>query len=80
MKSDNLLSGSLWLLLFLFLSNTGMGIKRPAEEDFNSNVHAKRAKDEEDGSGQQATLRFLLESKVRTLESIQRLIQYRDYR
>lgn len=56
-----------------------MGIKRPAEEDFNSNVHAKRAKDEEDGSGQQATLRFLLESKVRTLESIQRLIQYRDY-
>lgn len=56
-----------------------MGIKRPAEEDFNSNVHAKRAKDEEDGSGQQATLRFLLESKVRTLESVQRLIQYRDY-
>jgi len=47
-----------------------MGIKRPAEEDYNSNVHAKRVKDEDDStSGQQATLRFLLESKVRTLES-----------
>jgi len=42
-----------------------MGMKRPAEEDFNSNVHIKRAKDEDDSSGQQATLRFLLESKVR---------------
>ncbi|XP_078367451.1 heterogeneous nuclear ribonucleoprotein K homolog isoform X1 [Oculina patagonica] len=41
----------------------GMGMKRPAEEDYNSNVHAKRSKDEEDGSGQSATLRFLLESK-----------------
>ena len=47
-----------------------MGIKRPAEEDYNSNLDVKRVKDDEDGSGQQATLRFLLESKVRTLESI----------
>lgn len=39
-------------------------MKRPAEEDYNSNVHAKRSKDEEDGAGQSATLRFLLESKV----------------
>ena len=47
-----------------------MGVKRPAEEDYNSNVHAKRAKDEDDStSDQQATLRFLLESKVRTVES-----------
>ena len=51
-----------------------MGIKRPAEEDYNSNLHVKRVKDDEDGSGQQATLRFLLESKVRTLESIPILI------
>ena len=51
-------------------------MKRPAEEDYNSNVHAKRAKDEEDGSGQQATLRFLLESKVRTYESILRPMHY----
>ena len=43
-------------------------MKRPAEEDFNSNVHAKRSKDEEGGAGgPQTTLRFLLESKVRTL-------------
>lgn len=39
-------------------------MKRPAEEDYNSNVHAKRSKDEEDGPGQSTTLRFLLESKV----------------
>ena len=53
-----------------------MGMKRPADEDYNSNV--KRAKDEDDtcSSGQQATLRFLLESKVRTFESIPRLMQY----
>ena len=56
---------SLIIIVFDFLSNTGMGMKRPAEEDFNSNVHIKRAKDEDDSSGQQATLRFLLESKVR---------------
>ena len=49
-------------------------MKRPAEEDYNSNV--KRAKDEDDSSGQQATLRFLLESKVRTFESTARLVQY----
>lgn len=55
------------LVLLLFLPNTGMGMKRPAEEDYNSNVHAKRSKDEEDGSGQSATLRFLLESKVRLI-------------
>lgn len=66
-KRNSLSLGCLWLL---FLSNTGMGIKRPAEEDYNSNLHVKRVKDDEDGSGQQATLRFLLESKVRTLESI----------
>ena len=44
-------------------------MKRPAEEDYNSNVHAKRAKDEEDGGSEQTTLRFLLESKVRTVDS-----------
>ena len=71
-KRNSLSLGCLWLLLFL--SNTGMGIKRPAEEDYNSNLHVKRVKDDEDGSGQQATLRFLLESKVRTLESIPILI------
>ena len=43
-------------------------MKRPAEEDYNSNVHAKRVKDEEGGvSGEQTTLRFLLESRVRSL-------------
>lgn len=50
--------------MLLFMPNTGMGMKRPAEEDYNSNVHAKRSKDEEDGPGQSTTLRFLLESKV----------------
>lgn len=48
-----------------------MGMKRPAEEDYNSNVHAKRVKDEEGGvSGEQTTLRFLLESRVRLLKGL----------
>ena len=38
-----------------------MGMKRPAEEDYNSNVQAKRSRDDE----QSLTLRFLLQSKVR---------------
>lgn len=41
-----------------------MGMKRPAEEDYNSNVHAKRSRDEEGDRGKQLTLRFLLQSKV----------------
>lgn len=41
----------------------GMGMKRPAEEDYNSNVHAKRSRDENGDGGPQLTLRFLLQSK-----------------
>ena len=44
-----------------------MGMKRPAEEDYNSNVHAKRSRDEEGDGGQQLSLRFLLQSKVRLM-------------
>ena len=49
------------------LIEQGMGMKRPAEEDYNSNVHAKRSRDEGDDGSKQLTLRFLLQSKVRLL-------------
>ena len=45
-----------------------MGMKRPAEEDYNSNVHAKRSRDENGDGGPQLTLRFLLQSKVRLID------------
>ncbi|XP_015765223.1 PREDICTED: heterogeneous nuclear ribonucleoprotein K-like [Acropora digitifera] len=41
----------------------GMGTKRPAEEDYNSNVHAKRSREEDEGNFKQLTLRFLLQSR-----------------
>ena len=49
---------------FSVLTEQGMGMKRPAEEDYNSNVHAKRSRDEGDDGTKQLTLRFLLQSKV----------------
>ena len=52
---------------FVFFTEQGMGTKRPAEEDYNSNVHAKRSRDEDGGNMKQLTLRFLLQSRVRLL-------------
>ena len=55
----------LFLIFCVLFLEQGMGMKRPAEEDYNSNVHAKRSRDENGDGGPQLTLRFLLQSKVR---------------
>ncbi|CAH3022574.1 unnamed protein product [Porites evermanni] len=53
----------LFLIFCVLFLEQGMGMKRPAEEDYNSNVHAKRSRDENGDGGPQLTLRFLLQSK-----------------
>ena len=60
----SVLSNKMIQLSHVKFVSLGLGMKRPAEEDYNSNVHTKRPKEE--SGGPQLTLRLLLQSKVRS--------------